>query len=80
MKRFFSCLLFLSVILSATSNPFSTYASPDSPSVSAECAVLIDASDGTILYEKNANIKKGMASTTKIMTALVAAEDRKSVV
>ena len=74
MKRFFACLIFVSVILSTTSIPFFVYASPDAPSVSAECAVLIDASDGAILYEKNAHIKKGMASTTKIMTALVAAE------
>lgn len=43
------------------------------PSVSAESAVLIDES-GQILYEKNANAKGYPASTTKIMTALVALE------
>ena len=37
--------------------------------------MLIDASDGTILYEKNAHIKKGMASTTKILTAIVIIEN-----
>lgn len=42
--------------------------------LSAESALLMDASDGSVLYEKNAHEKKGMASTTKIMTALVAAE------
>ncbi len=40
--------------------------------VSAESAVLIDASDGTILWEKNAHVPMGPASTTKLMTALVA--------
>ncbi len=43
------------------------------PSVAAESAVLIDES-GQILYEKNANAKSYPASTTKIMTALVALE------
>ena len=44
------------------------------PSVSAKSAVLIEASTGEILYEKNAHLPMGMASTTKIMTALVALE------
>lgn len=38
--------------------------------VSAESAVLIDADSGRVLWEKNAHSKMGMASTTKIMTAL----------
>lgn len=38
--------------------------------VSAKSAVLIDADNGSILYEKNAREPMGMASTTKIMTAL----------
>lgn len=47
----------------------------DTPSVSAQSAVLIDCSSQNILYAKNHNEKMGMASTTKIMTALVAAEN-----
>lgn len=43
-------------------------------SVSAKAAVLIDASDGSILYSKNAGERLPMASTTKIMTAIVAIE------
>ena len=42
--------------------------------LSSESAMLMDASDGSVLYEKNAHQKKGMASTTKIMTALIASE------
>jgi len=38
--------------------------------VSAKSAVLIDAQSGRVLYEKNAHECMGMASTTKIMTAL----------
>ena len=42
--------------------------------VSAKSAILIDASDGSVLYEKNGRERMGMASTTKIMTALVICE------
>lgn len=41
---------------------------------SAASAVLYDPLTGTVLYEKNADTRRGMASTTKIMTALVALE------
>lgn len=43
-------------------------------SVSAQSAVLIDAASGRVLFEKDAHQRLGMASTTKIMTALVVAE------
>ncbi len=43
-------------------------------SLSAKSAILIDASDGSVLFEKNADERMGMASTTKIMTALVVSE------
>ena len=42
------------------------------PSVSAGAAILIDANTGNVLFEKNAEKKMYPASTTKIMTALVA--------
>lgn len=41
------------------------------PAISARGAILIDAKDGSVLYEKNAHEKMYPASTTKIMTALV---------
>lgn len=44
------------------------------PSVSAQSAVLYDPLDGSVLYQKKATEPRGMASTTKIMTALVALE------
>ena len=45
------------------------------PTVSAQSAVVIDADTGKILYERDAHQRRGMASTTKIMTALVAMEN-----
>lgn len=45
--------------------------------MSAESAVVIDADSGKVLYEHNAYEKRGMASTTKVMTALVVLENCK---
>ncbi|MBE6600959.1 MAG: D-alanyl-D-alanine carboxypeptidase [Ruminococcaceae bacterium] len=43
------------------------------PTVSAHSAILIEADSGDVVYEKNAHERLPMASTTKLMTALVAA-------
>lgn len=42
--------------------------------VSAKSTVLMNADDGTVIYAKNENEKLPMASTTKIMTALITLE------
>lgn len=44
-------------------------------SIDAESALLIDAKSGQILYEKNPNEKRYPASITKLMTALIVAEE-----
>lgn len=41
---------------------------------SARSAIIIEAETGRVLYEKNSDARMPMASTTKIMTALVALE------
>jgi D-alanyl-D-alanine carboxypeptidase len=46
----------------------------DSPVVNATAAVLINASNGEVLFTKNANKIMAPASTTKIMTAILAIE------
>ncbi len=48
---------------------------PDGPSVNAESAIIMEASTGLILYEKNIDEKHYPASITKIMTALLAIEN-----
>ena len=50
-------------------------ASADGLDVSAKGAVLIESRTGKVLYAKNAHEKLPMASTTKIMTALLAIEN-----
>ena len=42
--------------------------------ISASSAIVMDAESKTVLYEKNANENRSMASTTKVMTALLALE------
>lgn len=44
-------------------------------SLSAETAILMDARTGEVLYEKNADKQMRIASTTKILTALVVLEE-----
>lgn len=46
----------------------------EAPVVSAASAVLMDAQSGRVLYEKDAHSQRLIASTTKLMTALVAVE------
>lgn len=45
------------------------------PTVSAKSAVVLDCESGRILFEKNADEQSLIASTTKIMTALVVIEE-----
>ena len=47
---------------------------PAGPVVSAESAILMEAETGTILYAKNIHMREFPASTTKILTTLIASE------
>ena len=67
--------LFLALILLFGAFIIPTYASETNsspPSLSSQSALLMESENGSIAYEKNAHIRLPMASTTKIMTALVA--------
>lgn len=50
---------------------------PAGPAISAQSAILMDANTGVILYAKNMDEKAYPASTTKLMTCLIAAENCK---
>lgn len=52
---------------------FTSYGEPTD--LTAESAILINADTGEIIYAKNAYEKRAMASTTKIMTALLTLEE-----
>ncbi len=73
MKRFFRiCAAVLSAAICVPVFGQNAYASPGS--LSAVSAIVIEAQTGTVLYEKNADERRAMASTTKIMTALLTIE------
>ncbi len=71
MKKYFSVILCIVII--AVSCPLSV--SSVSLGISASSAVVMVADTGEVLYEHNAHAQRSMASTTKIMTALLALEN-----
>ena len=78
----FLCALILIVLtafpavpVSAASTALDSEGYPVAPDLVSENAILIDADTGAILYEKNAREKSYPASTTKILTGLLACEN-----
>lgn len=63
-------LIFVLVMLCG----IATVSASAAPSTSAKSAILMEANSGRVLYQQNAFVRMPMASTTKIMTALVAIE------
>ena len=73
MKRHIAVLLLIVAVFTAF--PVSARADGNVPGTSAEAVVLIEAKSGKVLYEKNADEHMLIASTTKIMTALIVLEN-----
>ena len=69
MKRWLAALLCAVLLL-----PGATLADGKAEDVPAQAAYLVEANSGRVLYAKNENARLPMASTTKIMTALIAVE------
>lgn len=67
MKRFLSTVLALCLLCPAC-------LAAEAPSVSAASAILMDAGSGRVLYAQDIHTRRLIASTTKLMTALVAVE------
>lgn len=76
-KKFILCLITCIICLSILL-PVKTLADNNNLNINAESAILIDGDTGKILYEKSAYEKRAPASTTKIMTALLALEHCKT--
>lgn len=70
MKCFLSILLSMNLLFSSFTGFLHTEA-PTELAVSAPSVILLEASTGTILYEKNAHEVRHPASITKIMTLLL---------
>ncbi len=73
MKKFVSCLIAVAIAIS----PLSVSILRLEADTSARSAVVMDVQTGRVLYAKNMQEKRAMASTTKIMTTLVAIESGK---
>ena len=68
--------LYPPAILAAGENPSEETVEEITPSeLYARCAVLMDADSGRILFSKNGREEAPMASTTKIMTCILALEN-----
>lgn len=72
-KKIITFLMSFMILMVAHSSSLTVYGDSDLK-LNALCAVLIDADTGRILYGKNPHEKKPMASTTKIMTCIIALE------
>ncbi|MCY6484272.1 D-alanyl-D-alanine carboxypeptidase [Clostridium aestuarii] len=75
MNKLITYILAFILIFSLTANKAEAKNVP--PKISADGVVLMDATTGSILYSKNQDSKYPPASTTKIMTALLALENCK---
>ncbi|MCG0275557.1 MAG: D-alanyl-D-alanine carboxypeptidase [Thermosediminibacteraceae bacterium] len=73
MKRLvcYKLLLVLLFLIAATGK---ATAAPSPPSIVGLAGILMDVKTGKVLFEKNAHLKLEPASTTKIMTAIIALE------
>jgi serine-type D-Ala-D-Ala carboxypeptidase (penicillin-binding protein 5/6) len=60
-----------------TSEQYPVFKIPITPDISAKAVVVMDKDSKTVLFSKNPNLLFSMASTTKIMTALVALDHYK---
>jgi serine-type D-Ala-D-Ala carboxypeptidase (penicillin-binding protein 5/6) len=65
----FHRFLFLAAVLAFTN---ALWAGP--PEIGAKAAILLDANTGKVLYKKNDTDKRAVASTQKLLTALIVAE------
>ena len=76
MKKFVKALavFILGAVMLLDLNPSAFAVNGTDLGLSAAGAVLINADTGSVLYEHNAYEQRAMASTTKIMTALLTAE------
>lgn len=73
-NRICSIIITISILFSSLVSSAPISAETTGPEISAPSAILMEASTGTILYEKNANESMRPASITKIMTLILVFE------
>jgi len=78
LKKQIACFLAVLILLQVIVVPASAAPAEVKLELNARAAVLIDAENETVLYEKDAQLPLPPASLTKLMTLLLAMEDLKS--
>lgn len=73
VMRIVLCLLAFMIIFSCIYSVFA--AGIDEADITAAAVILVDAETGAVLYEKNADAQRAPASTTKLLTAVLALEN-----
>lgn len=64
-------LAWVLVIVLVIGNVGTAFAETSGPQIEAPSALLMEASTGTVIYEKDADIQRNPASVTKIMTLIL---------
>lgn len=75
MKKLVTIVLAVLVLINAA--PVVSFGATEPPAIIAETGIVIDARTGVVLYDKNMNEQREPASTTKVITALLALENLK---
>lgn len=73
VMRIVLCLLAFMIIFSCIYSVFA--AGIDEADITAAAVILVDAETGAVLYEKNSDAQRAPASTTKLLTAVLALEN-----
>ena len=73
MKRTITIILITLILINLI--PAVSFATSEPPEIIGETAIVIDAKTGQVLYKKNMNAQMYPASTTKLITALLALEN-----
>ncbi len=73
MKKIVTIVLIALIFINSA--PVVSFGATEPPAIIAETAIVIDAKTGKILYDKNMNEQREPASTTKVITALLALEN-----
>jgi len=72
LRRLAALLAIILAVAGLSAGPAATAQPQRAPTVAARAAVLVDAGTGAVLWQRNAHTPMLAASTTKILTALVA--------
>lgn len=75
IRKFYIFLSLILIVVMSGTTVAAAGTKSQKPNITAPSAILVDAKSGQILYSKNAEQKRAVASTTKIMTGILTIEN-----